>query len=87
MNSPLYLAVPGADSAPCHDEIAARAYQLWSDSGHPEGRNDEIWLEAEHRLIITAETPPNLNSAILQTLRHPVAPPAAKSGPTAVSSH
>jgi hypothetical protein len=30
-----------------HDQIAARAYQLWEERGRPEGRDFEFWLKAE----------------------------------------
>lgn len=79
MTTPLYIGKSDTGSAPSYDEIAVCAYQLWSDSGHPEGRDDEIWLEAEHRLMITASQPPNVTAAILQTLRQPVAHPGGKS--------
>ena len=35
---------------PTHDEIAARARQLFEASGHPGGRDLEFWLEAERQL-------------------------------------
>jgi len=35
---------------PSHDDIANRAYQLYLDSGCPEGRDLEFWLEAERQL-------------------------------------
>lgn len=81
MSTPLFIGLPACGCAPNHDEVAACAYQLWSDSGHPEGRDAEIWLEAEHRLNITAEKPPNLTTVILQTLRQPVAHLDGKSDP------
>ena len=33
-----------------HNEIAERAHTLWSARGCPNGRDDEIWLEAERQL-------------------------------------
>ena len=35
---------------PSHDEIAARARQLFEASGHAGGRDAEFWLEAERQL-------------------------------------
>ncbi|WP_309500922.1 MULTISPECIES: DUF2934 domain-containing protein [Bradyrhizobium] len=32
------------------DDIRARAYKLWEESGRPEGRRDEFWQEAERQL-------------------------------------
>jgi hypothetical protein len=36
--------------APTHDEIAARAQQVYEKKGRPEGRDTENWLEAEAEL-------------------------------------
>jgi hypothetical protein len=33
-----------------HEEISARARELWQKNGSPEGRDDEFWLAAEHEL-------------------------------------
>jgi hypothetical protein len=35
---------------PTHDEISSRARTLWEAKGHPAGRDEEIWLEAEAQL-------------------------------------
>lgn len=35
---------------PTQDEISQRAQKLWQDYGRPEGRDTEIWLEAERQL-------------------------------------
>ena len=35
---------------PTHEEIALHALQLWHDRGCPDGRDTEIWLEAERQL-------------------------------------
>ncbi len=35
---------------PAHDEIVRQAQELWQDRGCPEGRDLEIWLEAERQL-------------------------------------
>jgi hypothetical protein len=35
---------------PTHQEIALKARRLWQDRGCPEGRDTEIWLEAERML-------------------------------------
>jgi len=37
-------------SEPTHDQIAQRAYLLWEQSGHPNGRDQELWLQAEREL-------------------------------------
>lgn len=38
-------------SAPTHEEISARARQLWLEKGRPEGQDEAIWLEAEGELV------------------------------------
>ena len=35
---------------PSHDEIATRAEALWREKECPQGRDDELWLEAERQL-------------------------------------
>lgn len=31
-------------------DVAARAYALWERAGHPQGRDDEFWAQAEQEL-------------------------------------
>jgi hypothetical protein len=38
-------------AGPSHDEIAARAEELWRERGCPHGQSTEIWLEAEQQLL------------------------------------
>ena len=40
-----------AKALPTHDEIAARAYKIYVDSGGQEGRCEANWLQAEHELL------------------------------------
>lgn len=35
---------------PSHANIAARAAALWREKGSPQGRDEEMWLEAERQL-------------------------------------
>lgn len=37
-------------SAPTHEQIAARAYEIFIERGRPMGRDLEHWLEAEAQL-------------------------------------
>ena len=37
-------------SAPTHEQIAARAYEIFVERGRPEGRDLDHWLEAEAQL-------------------------------------
>ena len=41
-----------------HEEIAQRAKQIWEQRGHPSGRDEAIWLEAESQLQAEAESRP-----------------------------
>ncbi len=60
-----------------HDEISRKAKELWENYGRPEGRDDEIWLEAERSLAGTSsprtseerpvDTPMKNTSAITAT--------------------
>jgi hypothetical protein len=46
------MTSPSATSAkePGRDEIALRARQLWEHYGRPQGRDYDIWLEAERQI-------------------------------------
>jgi hypothetical protein len=46
-----------ADLAPSHAEIEQCARELWTNSGRPAGIDDEVWLEAERRLIAAQRAP------------------------------
>jgi hypothetical protein len=35
---------------PSHDEISRHAYSLWEQRGRPDGRDTDIWLDAEREL-------------------------------------
>ena len=35
---------------PTHEEIAQHAFQLWTQAGHPEGCDQQHWLQAEAEL-------------------------------------
>jgi hypothetical protein len=37
-------------AAPTHDQIAARAREIWQRQGRQPGRDQENWLEAERQL-------------------------------------
>jgi len=37
-------------SVPTHDQIAQRAYLLWENAGHPAGRDQDLWCQAESEL-------------------------------------
>jgi hypothetical protein len=36
---------------PTHNEIAARAYQIWLEQGRPDGHDLDHWLQAEYELM------------------------------------
>ncbi|HTL67416.1 MAG TPA: DUF2934 domain-containing protein [Lacunisphaera sp.] len=43
-------AAARATLAPSPEEISARAYQIWEQSGRPDGHDTDHWLEAERQL-------------------------------------
>jgi hypothetical protein len=55
MNSSPENGIPSAPvnsrQHPTDTEIASRARQLWEGYGRPEGRDEQIWLEAERQLL------------------------------------
>jgi hypothetical protein len=42
-------------STPTHEQIAARAYEIFIERGRPEGRDLDHWLEAEAQLRASAQ--------------------------------
>jgi len=50
-------AAPPTGSASGQDRIAARAYQIWLESGRPEGHDLEHWLAAERELTSGSRSP------------------------------
>ncbi|HEX9400467.1 MAG TPA: DUF2934 domain-containing protein [Anaeromyxobacter sp.] len=45
---PAPASAPGG--APAAAEIAARAYEIWQESGCPEGSHEEHWYRAEREV-------------------------------------
>jgi hypothetical protein len=43
-------AAPAAGGAVPPEKIAERAYQIWQESGCPDGRDREHWFQAEREL-------------------------------------
>lgn len=39
------------DTRPPHEQVALHAELLWRAKGCPDGRDEEIWLEAERQLV------------------------------------
>jgi hypothetical protein len=42
---------PDTRTLPLHDAISSQAEKLWKRYGCPQGRDDEIWLEAERQVL------------------------------------
>lgn len=55
----LFLMTP----TPSHDDVAQCARELWQSYGQPEGRDQEIWLEAERKLAAQAKSAGKAQSA------------------------
>ena len=56
-----------ASQTPSHEQISEKAKQLWENYGRPDGRDEEIWLEAERLLqspsgLPAAQTAPATDS-------------------------
>ena len=45
------------NSPPTHEAIAHLAREIWQHSGKPDGRDTDIWLEAERQLMAGSEEP------------------------------
>jgi Protein of unknown function (DUF2934) len=43
-----------SSQVPTHPQISAKAEEIWINRGRPEGRDQEIWFEAEKHLSIGA---------------------------------
>jgi len=43
-------------STPTHEQIAARAYEIFIERGRPQGRDLDHWLEAEAQLRASAQS-------------------------------
>lgn len=55
---------PGANSrGVIHAIIAARAYEMWEHSGHPDGQADAFWFAAEQEQV-TGKKHPAFNPAL-----------------------
>ncbi len=39
------------DARRSKEKIRIRAYEIWEQNGHPAGRDEEFWLQAEKELI------------------------------------
>jgi len=54
------------------DKIRQRAYQLWTDAGQPEGREQEFWYDAERELSEEDEVEVRAEASVIN-----LPPPAA----------
>jgi Protein of unknown function (DUF2934) len=41
-----------------HAQIELRAYALWEQAGHPHGRSEEHWAQAEAEILKPKKAPP-----------------------------
>jgi hypothetical protein len=49
--SPFLTPADAEATEPTHERIVARAREIWLESGRPQNRDVEIWLEAEAELL------------------------------------
>ncbi len=59
-----------------NDQVSSRAQSLWEQSGRPEGRDLEFWLQAEAEISRETETP--VSEADQPSARRSGAMPAKK---------
>jgi hypothetical protein len=52
-------------------QIATRAYEIWLESGCPEGADRENWLEAEHQLRDQLTSPHEATAPLVATIPEP----------------
>ncbi len=45
--NPIDVTPALAEVTPSHDQIAAKAYEIWESKGRPVGQDDDNWREAE----------------------------------------
>jgi hypothetical protein len=69
----LQKANPMKNNKPTHEEISARAFQIFVERGCPEGRDLEHWLEAEAQLCAEAQPKAQQETAIPPTAKAPKA--------------
>ncbi len=48
--APATSATASAATTPAQDPIALRAYQIWQESGCPDGKDKEHWFRAEREV-------------------------------------
>jgi hypothetical protein len=75
-HTPATTSPAAVKGTPLHDDIAQCARDLWVKYGRPTGRDLEIWLEAEKRLLSATQTQREKNSAPASTPALPSAKPA-----------
>ena len=67
-----------------HDNISRKAKELWESYGRPEGRDEEIWFEAERSL--SASMGSGENAREQRPVDTPMKNAAATTGNSAVAS-
>lgn len=50
IDKPVEVTPAPAKTAPTHDAIAAKAYEIWLEKGRPIGQDDANWAEAVEAL-------------------------------------
>ncbi|XAL99471.1 DUF2934 domain-containing protein [Phycisphaeraceae bacterium D3-23] len=50
LSKPVVVESPKTPAAPTHDQIAAKAHEIWVAKGRPVGQDNANWAEAEAAL-------------------------------------
>lgn len=75
-----------ATAGPSHEEIAARAYELYLEHGAQPGHDVDDWLEAERELSEQATARADGETAAAEESPKSAAPPAGRPKPAKASA-
>ncbi|HXS69511.1 MAG TPA: DUF2934 domain-containing protein [Candidatus Polarisedimenticolia bacterium] len=73
------------NSTPTHEQIARRAYEIFTERGQPEGQDLAHWLEAERQLRAASQTKSNGAQMTSTSSTNTAVRPTTPAVPTAAS--
>jgi hypothetical protein len=71
MTTPATTSIDTSHPAPLHSDISQCAADLWVEYGRPEGRDVDIWLEAERRLLGATKRQDDRRDSVAPAPLHP----------------
>ena len=60
-------SIGGAGRLPTHDEIQARAYEIYERNGRQDGRCEQNWLQAEQELLEVKRQGPDQEEGVIKS--------------------